>query len=36
MMPLNLTAGDKTDLVEFMKALTGEPPPVSLVVDISK
>jgi cytochrome c peroxidase len=36
MMPLNLTSGDKADLVEFMKTLTGEPLPVSVVVDLSK
>jgi cytochrome c peroxidase len=36
MMPLNLTSGEKTELIEFMKTLTGEPLPVSLVVDISK
>jgi cytochrome c peroxidase len=36
MVPLNLTSGDKTDLVEFMKSLTGDPVPVSLLVDTSK
>jgi cytochrome c peroxidase len=36
MVPLNLTSGDKTDLVEFMKTLTGDPVPVSLLVDTSK
>jgi cytochrome c peroxidase len=34
MVPLNLTSGDKTDLV--MKTLTGEPLPVALLVDTSK
>jgi len=36
MVPLNLTAGEKADLVEFLKTLTGEPPPVAVVIDISK
>jgi cytochrome c peroxidase len=36
MVPLDLTAGEKTDLVEFMKTLTGEAPPVAAVIDISK
>ena len=36
MMPLGLSPGDKADLVEFMKTLTGEPLPVALVVDTSK
>jgi cytochrome c peroxidase len=36
MMPLGLTAGDKADLVAFMKTLTGEPLPVAVVVDTSK
>ncbi|HEY5927775.1 MAG TPA: cytochrome c peroxidase [Kofleriaceae bacterium] len=36
MMPLNLTPGDKTDLVEFMKTLTGDSVPVALMVDTSK
>jgi cytochrome c peroxidase len=34
--PLNLAAADKADLVEFLKTLSGEPPPASVVVDISK
>jgi cytochrome c peroxidase len=36
MVPLDLTAGDKADLVEFMKTLTGDPIPVGLLVDTSK
>jgi cytochrome c peroxidase len=36
MMPLGLSAGDKADLVELMKSLSGEAPPVAVVVDISK
>ena len=36
MMPLGLSPGDKADLVEFMKTLTGEPLSVALVVDTSK
>ncbi len=36
MMPLGLSAGDKADLVEFLKTLTGEPPPIGVLVDISK
>ena len=36
MMPLNLTAGEKADLVEFMKTLSGEPLAPALIVDISK
>ncbi len=36
MVPLNLAAGDKADLVELLKTLTGEPLAVSLVVDTSK
>jgi cytochrome c peroxidase len=36
MTPLNLAAADKADLVEFMKTLSGEAPPVGVVVDISK
>ena len=35
-VPLTLTAQDTTDLVEFMGSLTGEPPPVATMVDISK
>jgi cytochrome c peroxidase len=36
MVPLNLAAGDKADLVEFLKTLSGEPLPTALIVDISK
>ena len=36
MKPLGLSAGDKADLVEFLKALRGEPLAPSLVVDTSK
>lgn len=36
MVPLGLTAGNRADLVEFLKTLTGEPPPVAVLVDISK
>ncbi len=36
LVPLGLTAGDKADLVEFLKSLTGDPPPVAVLVDISK
>src|SRR5688500_11886510 len=35
MMPLNLTAGDKADLVAFMKSLSGDPLAPVLVVDTS-
>lgn len=34
--PLGLGAGDKTDLVAFLKSLTGEPLPASAVVDTSR
>ena len=34
--PLTLTAQDTTDLVEFLGTLTGDPPPVATMVDISK
>jgi cytochrome c peroxidase len=36
LMPLNLSAGDKTDLVAFLLTLEGEPLPVAVVVDTSK
>jgi cytochrome c peroxidase len=35
MVPLNLGSGDEADLVEFLKALTGEPVPAALTVDTS-
>jgi cytochrome c peroxidase len=36
MVPLNLTAAQQTDLVAFLKTLTGERVPASRLVDISK
>ena len=36
MLPIALTAQDKTDLVEFLKTLSGEPLGAGLVVDTSK
>jgi cytochrome c peroxidase len=36
LVPLDLSAGDKADLVAFLETLTGEAPPASAVVDISK
>lgn len=33
MVPLHLTTAEEADLVEFMKALTGEPPPEALGMD---
>lgn len=36
LMPLGLSAGDKADLVEFLKTLSGAPLPAALVVDTSK
>jgi len=36
MKPLGLTAEEKTDLVEFMKSLTGAPVPAPLLMDTSK
>jgi cytochrome c peroxidase len=35
LVPLNLTAEEKADLVEFMKTLTGEPVPAALTTDTS-
>ena len=35
MVPLNLTDREITDLVEFLRALTGEPVPAALTVDTS-
>ena len=35
MVPLNLSAAEETDLVEFLKSLTGEPPPATLGTDTS-
>ena len=35
-VPLGLSAQDKTDLVEFLKTLTGDSVPASLLVDTSK
>ena len=34
--PLNLSEQEKLDLVEFLKALTGDPLPSSLTQDTSK
>lgn len=36
MVPLGLSAGDKADLVAFLKTLSGAPLPAALVVDTSK
>lgn len=36
MKPLSLTAGEQSDLVEFMKSLTGAPVPPALLMDTSK
>jgi len=36
MQPLNLTAQEKSDLVAFLKTLTGEPIPAELLTDTSK
>ncbi len=36
MKPLGLTVQEKTDLVEFMKSLTGAPVPAPLLMDTSK
>ncbi|MBA3463819.1 MAG: hypothetical protein H0T46_27935 [Deltaproteobacteria bacterium] len=33
MVPLELTTAEEADLVEFMKALTGDPPPAALGMD---
>jgi cytochrome c peroxidase len=35
MVPLGLTAGEKSDLVAFLRTLTGEPVPASFLVDTS-
>ncbi|HEX6273281.1 MAG TPA: cytochrome c peroxidase, partial [Polyangiaceae bacterium] len=35
MVPLGLSAGERADLVEFLRALTGEPVPASLLLDTS-
>ena len=33
--PLNLSADEEANLVEFLKSLTGDPPPAALGVDTS-
>ena len=36
MVPLNLSANEKLDLIAFLEALTGDPIPTELFVDTSK